>query len=128
MKPTKCLFGRSCLESFPQGIKLRPEALERIPVCRCKQGSENLAHLVAKCPGIRDFTLAICKWTHKQLGIPFFRRDLLLGAFRYDNLEICTKVCIVRAVALRAIWISRNEGIFQKKCEMLQAEQVFEKC
>ena len=101
--------------------------MERIHVAGANK-AQNLAHLVAKCPGIRDFTLAICKWTHKQLGIPFFRRDLLLGTFRYDNLEICTKVCIVRAVALRAIWISRNEGIFQKKCGRLQAEQVFEKC
>ena len=90
----------------------KARGIEEDTCCRCKQASENIAHLVARCPGIRDFIHAICKWTHIQLGTPFFRRDLLLGAIGYDSFEICAKLCIVRAVSLRAIWISRNEGIF----------------
>ena len=63
----KVMFG-----VLPTGDKIKARGIGEDTCCRCKHGSENLAHLVAKCPGIRDFTLAICKWTHKQLGIPFF--------------------------------------------------------
>ena len=124
----KVFLWRILFGLLPTGEKAKARGLGDGRCIRCNHQNETLLHLVWGCPEIKVFIGKICKWVHKSLDIPFFRRDLAMGSRRVKNEELSNDICTVRATVLMVIWQSRNELLFQSKTEPFHADQVMENC